>query len=729
MKTINVLKAGVFLVFIFGLANLTSTALRANSMRENPPTYFKLTLVAPTNNEARILLAQMVTRELWKIGIDAELVLVGWDALARRLFYNVHFGTFEQGGFDIGFVDMAAGSIFFPTEISQYYRSSQIYKCKCSGENWYSINNSRLDQLCSLIDSELDFEQRREWVLQALSIILWEEHPVMGLYQATNPFALDVRIRGFDAFRWSLPCIHVQELSYDYDYWPSEFIYATNARFNDLNPALSTSYHDNLIHQPTQSWTYQHDARMILKPVLATGDPIALSSYATVASTIDASTISADSPFAGAKTDALMTWGSNLNVDHSQWNPYKTANDSSMFLINLREDIPWHPGWGYDIGDLNVTVESFQWTLGYWLDDELGSQAAQKFKDTYGPNPEVAIQKINATMFKLNLRGPSGNGQIADWLDACAIRPLPQHILDPLFDARPFGGNIGVTPDGTTITAYGDHREYAYNTGEKPVMGVGPYYFENWNENSLTATLKKFDNWGGYNTSSLWHTRSYSSNNIDSYSVRVYPSKETAEIDLENDDIDGIDAQFLLNQDLKYLRGNPYIQVLMAEGNTIEAMGYNTRHPILCNRYVRLAISHIAPVRRFIDFVIDDFGSVNELVGIGLANPHKPNEEEFKLMGLDVSENVVTDSGETLEFQGHIRYNIEKAWALMEKAGYDMDPWRAPVGPPTITEHKEVYSKEPLPFFPLLLVILILGGFQITLIYQHFAAQRIRKEK
>jgi ABC-type transport system substrate-binding protein len=200
---------------------------------------------------------------------------------------------------------------------------------------------------------------------------------------------------------------------------------------------------------------------------------------------------------------------------------------------------------------------------------------------------------------------------------------------------------------------------------------------------------------------------------------------------LENDDIDGIDAQFLLHQDLKYLRGNPYIQVLMAEGNTIEAMGYNTRHPILCNRYVRLAISHMAPIGRFIDSVIDGMGWTNELVGIPMANPHKPNEEEFKLMGLDVSENVVNPgTGAILEFQGHIRNNIDKAWALMEKAGYDMDPWRVLPMPyaQTITEHREVYSKEPLPFFPLLLVILTLGGFQITLIYRYFAAQRIRKE-
>ncbi|MFQ5980915.1 MAG: hypothetical protein ACE5OZ_22480 [Candidatus Heimdallarchaeota archaeon] len=52
---------------------------------EKPPGYFSVTLVAPTNNPARVQHAQVITRELWKIGIDADLMLVGWDPLVRRM--------------------------------------------------------------------------------------------------------------------------------------------------------------------------------------------------------------------------------------------------------------------------------------------------------------------------------------------------------------------------------------------------------------------------------------------------------------------------------------------------------------------------------------------------------------------------------------------------------------------------------------------------------------------
>jgi ABC-type oligopeptide transport system substrate-binding subunit len=662
---------------------------------ERPAGYFSITLVAPTNSPARVQHAQVITRELWKIGIDADLMLVGWDPLITRLFESVNFEGSAGDGYDIGFVGWTAGNPLNPAAISSFYHSSRIDKV-AGGDNWYPINSSELDDLCDLIDSELDFDTRREYVREALDIVVWEVHPVMGLYQAANPFAIDAELNGFDAFRWGQPNLHVPELYYSND--QDTFKIAANARFIDLNPVLSNSYYDSLITQPTQAWTYQRDASMILKPVLATADPIAVGSNDTIASYIAVNTISADSPYAGA--DASTTWGPSPNVDTAQYNPYKTAADKSMFLINFREDIPFHDGWGYDVGDFNVTVEDLQWTLSYWIDEDVASFAAQGFIDNYGEEPTLAVQKINETMFKCNLRGPLANGQIGDWFDALSFRPLPRHILDPTFDATPWGGDVGVTPDGTTIAAYGDHSEYEYNTGEKPVVGVGAYQFIEWDETDQIAELTKFDQWGGYGANSLWNEEAYSQNNIETYAVTVYPSKEAAEIDLENGIIDGIDAQFQMGPDVPYLQTKPTIQVLLVEGGGIQTMGYNTYHPKLSNRYVRLAISHVVPAQKIVDFILGGLGSVNELVGIALANPYAPSEEEWNELGLPTSENTVVD-GTEIKFQGHIRYDLDKAWALMEKAGYDMDPWREAVGEETRTE-----EDSPLPVLPILFAVM-----------------------
>ncbi|MFX0113638.1 MAG: ABC transporter substrate-binding protein [Candidatus Hodarchaeota archaeon] len=676
MGVLNPQKAIIWIFLTLILLKGYTTITISNNAQEIPTNYFKIVFIAPTGNPARLQHAQVITRELWKIGIDAKLILVGMDPLIQRIFHNVNFEGADGDGFDIGFFGRHEGYLLTHGSLSDIYHSNKIDKV-AGGKNFFPINNSKLDRLLNLIDTELNFQQRREYVHQALDIIVWEEHPVMGIYQAANPFALDADLQGFDAVRWDLINIHVQDLYYENND-QKRFKFASNARFINLNPAVSNSYYDSLVYQPTQAWTYQRDANMVLTPVLATGEPIAVGSNDTIESIINLSSISPDSPYVNATT--MTVWGPNPNIDAIQYNPYKTKANKSMFLINLREKIPWHPGWGYTLGQRNVTVKDFQWTLGYWMNEELNSPNGQAFKDIYGANPAIAIQKINATMFKLNLRGRLGNGQVADWFDACRLCPLPRHVLDPTFDASPYGGSIGIAPDGTMIAAYENHSAYSINTGKKPLLGVGPYYFESWNETSQIAKLKKFKDWGGYGPNSLWNDSRYVQNNIDTYEVTVYPSKESAEIDLENGKIDGIDAQFQMGSDISYLQTKPNIQVLLAVSCGIQAMGFNTYHPRLSNRYVRLAISHMVPSQKIVEFILGDLGTTNEVVGLHPRNPFMPSKEEWNTIGLDVSENVIDpETNELLEFQGHITNDMHKAWALMEKAGYDMTPWRETV--------------------------------------------------
>ncbi|MHA2274086.1 MAG: hypothetical protein ACXACI_19795 [Candidatus Hodarchaeales archaeon] len=84
MKAKNYMLLGaVFVIAIFAM-QMGSTGMQASAV-DKPPGYFSITLIAPTNNPARVQHAQVITRELWKIGIDAELALVGWDPLLQRL--------------------------------------------------------------------------------------------------------------------------------------------------------------------------------------------------------------------------------------------------------------------------------------------------------------------------------------------------------------------------------------------------------------------------------------------------------------------------------------------------------------------------------------------------------------------------------------------------------------------------------------------------------------------
>jgi ABC-type transport system substrate-binding protein len=668
------------------------------SAADEPTAYFSLTLIAPTNNPARVQHAQVIKEEFWKIGIQADLVLVGWDILIPRLFESVNFETYDGDGFDVGFVGWT-GSPLLPGAFRQFFHSANINKAS-GASNYYPINDSNLDVVLDNMQAEVDFDQRREYVRQAMDTIIWDYHPVTGIYQVTNPYAIDADVTGFDPTRASFGAVTLPEMSFGSG--PSDFLFATNARFIDLNPIISSSYYDNLIFNPVFSSLYEQDADLIYRPVLADIYPIPVGSNQTLVETgVSVASISADSPWDGS--DVTTVWGSNPNIDDASFNPNVTAEDRSMFLIRIRENIPWQPGYGYTLGEYNVTADDFVWTISYLLNEDVPAPNLASAQAVYGTDYTQCIEKINETTFKINYAGPLGDGRVADWLPNLAIAPYPSHILDPA---------VGSTPDGTTVAAYADHRTYRYNTGQGtyPLVGCGPYTLESWDETGQLARLEKFDDWGGYGANSLWSEAAYSANNIDVYGVTVYSGKDAAIIALENEEIDGIDSQFQMGRDIPYLSSKTNIQVLMLEDSGIQTMGYNTFHPKLGNRYVRLAISHVVPRQTIVDYILGGLGVVNEVVGIARQNPYMPSETEWATIGLPTSLNTVDDEGNAIEFQGHIRYNLDKAWALMEYAGYDMDPWRAYVdrGAEETGEPDES-DDTPLPLLPIVFAILTAG--------------------
>ncbi|MFX0114533.1 MAG: hypothetical protein ACFFB3_08290, partial [Candidatus Hodarchaeota archaeon] len=358
-------------IMIYNLLTLGFLAIQllvsngSTAAYERPVPYFKITLLAPTNNPQRVLHAQVATRELWKIGIDAELVLLGFDAALRRMSLNRDFGTFNSDGFDIIFIGWTA-----PLSVMDglgAYHSSQIDKIR-GGANYYPINSSVLDCLLDRIATELDPKQRRAYIQQALDILIWEHHPTTGIYQGVSVMAHDASLRSFIpaaggiGFSWA-------EAYFEGDS-PQEFIVATNTRFSSLNNAFARTAIDGLFINPTASSLYEEDANQIAQPVLAAADPIPLSSNETIASYIDLNTICDDSPYANANQNS--TWGPNPNVNAVKHNAYMTAANFSMFLIPLRAGVPWQPGYGYtEDMKLNITADDLIWTWFYMLSDQL----------------------------------------------------------------------------------------------------------------------------------------------------------------------------------------------------------------------------------------------------------------------------------------------------------------------------------------------------------------------
>ncbi|MFW9915931.1 MAG: ABC transporter substrate-binding protein, partial [Candidatus Thorarchaeota archaeon] len=267
--------------------------------------------------------------------------------------------------------------------------------------------------------------------------------------------------------------------------------------------------------------------------------------------------------------------------------------------------------------------------------------------------------------------------------------PLPRHILDPAYPPGivSFGTyNMSFTPDGTAILPYSQHYEYRFNTGtgDTPVVACGPYYLES----AFSAegydrlfTLKKFDDWGGRDGASLWNKELFSKNNIETYRYMRYTHIEDAPLAFWDQSADGIELYNLgfesrqslpaFDTQLRALRINPNVQLQYTSAPSQLVVAFDISNSYLANRLVRLAISHVLPREEIMKAVDSQQGIANELLGVPHTSPDYPREDEWLTIGPSEPLNVTGR-----ELNGHLTYDLEAAWALMELAGYDMKLFR-----------------------------------------------------
>ncbi|MFQ5979641.1 MAG: ABC transporter substrate-binding protein [Candidatus Heimdallarchaeota archaeon] len=590
----------------------------------------------------------------------------------------------------------------WPHDPLGHWSFSNYYSFRVNGENPYPINLTTLDATLENLDVAASPEQRRLFLLQAYNLIIWDIHAVTAIGETLNPFALDADIRQFDADRWALGLPNLAEMYYASS-GQTTFSFGSPNNPQNLNPALAFDYdvfwysydsHDSwyrinphtapdYVSQPIFSKLFEYDATLTLKPLLAAVYPLAIGAHDLVPS----SGISQDSPYAGKEGTA---WGPNPAINATQYDPYVTAANESMFLLRLREGLPWQPGYGYTAEmKLNVTADDLIWTFSYYLNDELSSPHRSAWRTWFGSNYSKAIEKLNETTVKINFHGPLGDGQVADWLEILAINPLPRHILDPAYGPGLLNLgrlNVSLTPDRTMILPYARHDEYRFNTGagDTPVVACGPYYLEGVvgsQSYDRVFTLKKFDDWGGRGAASFWNEEPFSKNNIETYRYTRYTHMEDVLLAFGAESADGIELYNLdygnrgnlpaFDNQLAALKTNPNVTLQYTTAPSQLVVAFDVSKAYLANRLVRLAISHALPRETIMNAVDSEQGIANELLGIPRTSPDYPREEEWLTIGPSEPLNVTGR-----ELSGHLTYDLEAAWALMELAGYDMKPFR-----------------------------------------------------
>ncbi|MFX0093993.1 MAG: ABC transporter substrate-binding protein [Candidatus Hodarchaeota archaeon] len=621
-----------------------------------PEYFFITTLIVPTNDTVRVQYAQLITNELPKIGIQGNLVLVGWDVLISRMFTSATYtgyADYANGGFDIGFVSWFSSII--PSQLYQFFHSEPNYSAAWSS-NFYPVNNAALDGMLEYTVNTTDFDQRKEWIGKVLKAIVWDIHPVTSIYQPEDVFYLRDNIHGFDSNLGSVELMYFKDGQSAGHGKVNELVWASTSRPQGYNPLVSNSYHDTLVFDSALAGmiTRDTDLDFITEAAVGLPYPVAvINNYTGLVSSTD-------------------------------------PNTATVWEIELRNNVYWHEGYGYtmaaDSAILNFDADDVVWFYKINIADSPNGPPSHRrsyYQYVFGTDPDKAIVKASQYKIQFHLSNLD-----ADLMDIFTDPVLPQHVLDPTYDA---GYGIGVRKDGTSAPSYGNWASDDYNLGYRTsgdishaaTIGIGPYVlYPGVNELQQTVTLTKNTHYWKDTETTYW--KGLVETRPDKYIYTWIGNKDSAEIALEAGDIDLMDAQYNASKDYPIMKNKPGIAVEKQLAWSFQTMGYNILNGAggkLTNRYTRLAISHLIPRQDIVDYLLGGLGQPS-FVPFPLQSSYWP--------------------GDALQ---PIMYNYTRAIEYMKMAGYDLSPY---------------ITIQPSLGFEVLAFFVAMGGMAIVvLVYRH----------
>ncbi|MFX0090493.1 MAG: ABC transporter substrate-binding protein, partial [Candidatus Hodarchaeota archaeon] len=580
---------------------------------------FSTTLIAPTGNPIRVQFAQLTTQELLNVGIKATLILVGWDVLITRMMGSETHADYAGGGFDIGFVGWSGGIV--PTDLFQFFHSSNIDPASWAS-NYYPVNNKTLDEMLEFTMNTTDFAQRKAWIGKVLKAIVWDIHPVTGIYQHEEVYYLRDNIRGFCSNRFPKP----EELYFANGQSAghgqvNEILVASVSPPYDFNPVVSNSWYDTIAVAPAFTGLLERDKNLNFVPGMAKYFPYPVAVR------------------------------NNYTGEISS----KDVNTATVWELKLREDVYWHEGYGYRMSNithrdiLRFDADDVVWyyTINC-LDYPNGPSNPLRsfFQYVFGREPEKAIIKVDRFTVQFHLKNFYSD------LFTMLGTVLPQHILDPNYDALGLGP--GVRADKTVASKYSGWHSDDYNLGKRSrgdmaypaTIGNGAYVlYPGTNESTQTVTLTK---WNHYFKDNASDWSSLIANRPDKYIYTWIANKDAAEIALAEGDIDIMDSRYAAGRDYSIMITKPGINATKQLDWGYQSMGYNILHGAqgyLTNKWIRLALSHLVPRQQIITALLNGLGQPS-FVPFPQQSPFWPDDLE------------------------PIVYNVTKALEYLERAGF-----------------------------------------------------------
>ncbi|MFX1255952.1 MAG: ABC transporter substrate-binding protein, partial [Promethearchaeota archaeon] len=463
---------------------------------------FSCVFLAPTNNPVRVQHAQLVANELPKIGIDAVLLLVGWDVLIPRAFEPAGplQASYADGGYDIACMGWGGGLL--PT--TQFWLFHSTYT---PDPNWFGVQDLELDEMLKLTTNTTDITQRKQYIEDAWNYITWELQAEITLYQVENCVYMRDNVKGYSSDIRVPGALGIAEMYFEDGHsaghgQANEFIMASTTRPNKYNDVIENDWYNQLAIAQLNHGMVERDPDYDFVPVLLTKlpEPVAVvNNHTGILSPTD-------------------------------------VNTATVWEIELRDDIYWHEGYGYtmaaDEDTLRVDADDVLFTLDLMLDENGPSPntARPGWQYLLGDDRSLSVIKVDRTHVQFHMKELD-----ADMLSNFNQFLMPKHILE-LGTVRKDGSTAPSDFNGWAADDWNVGTRSAPYTGPA-VIGNGPYILQG--EDSISQTVTEIKN-------PYWHLidEPAYANMFDKYIYTWITSKDAALIALEQSEIDLMDPQF-----------------------------------------------------------------------------------------------------------------------------------------------------------------------------------------
>ena len=670
------------LLIIFGICLLICVA--GNNIQvqasQKPEYFFFVHMVAPTSNPVRMQYAQIIERELPKIGIGTELSLISWAALGPRCT-DQEVGMYSHGGYDICFLGssysigamrpVGVGSVLhwlFGSDSIPPSGFNVMYWSPEAGKNYNNYRAQESDDLLQNISTNLNLTEVkydiREW-----QKLWYDVMPNVLIYNQYEVHAVSKELYGYDPMKNPLNSIEDVWVTSDYVGMSDQVVLAVSTGGDTFNPLIATDVYDHYVNNPAfDGLVGNTPSKEILLPSKVTNRDIWMIDHYNTTDYLE---------LYPRIADGMGTFSA----------------DGLAYSIDVKEGVYWHDGEIVDAWDVAFSFQApiipaigapqySNLLIPFGIDNKTAKHGNYSFTVT-DEDSDGFYEHIN---FTFDQTFPPFE------MDYLGTYLFPEHILgDPV--GHGFTSNGDFDPVNTWLVPPGDWGDHSTTTGQTTdpggytgPIGCGSMIFESFDSLSNIITLKKFENIKWDNATGAWVT----DNTVSHWNIAnlgdmpdkvkiIAVNRDSAFEDMKTGNVNILDPQFALANIIDELQAEASIQTIFSPERGFQAIYFNPKFVEdgvyhLMKKGVRHAISHMVPREDIITYLLNGLG-VPAYTPVPHTYWEAISEEEMLAYKKTVTgtNGLIPESGATTAYD---EYLTNSAFDWLDSEGYNTTAWR-----------------------------------------------------